>query len=274
MKTARNIIVAILLSVVCITSAKAQEAYGEIRGIIKNDMGEFVPFATIKVTQDKVLVGGTESNSEGNYKIKPLLPGSYEVIVLEDGHQTKKINGVKVIPSEATYFNIKLAVNTVGTVEVTAEAIVEDYSQAGCNTTMYSMTSINSAELLKNSGFEAGNLMTVIPTMVSDVVVGNNGELHFRGSRGNVNGYYVDGVRVSDISGIPGLMVENLTVFSGGVPANYGDVTAGVVLVTTKSYFSGLREKNILRNQLKEKREAKEAARKEEMAKKAGIIFY
>ena len=56
--------------------------------------------------------------------------------------------------------------------------------------------------------------------------------------------------------------IENLTFFSGGVPAMYGDLTSGAVIVTTKSYFSGIRDKNIRVAQVREKIQEEKAQKK------------
>lgn len=37
--------------------------------------------------------------------------------------------------------------------------------------------------------------------------------------------------------GIPGLAIGAMKVYTGGVPAKYGDVNGGVIVVETKSYF-------------------------------------
>ena len=37
--------------------------------------------------------------------------------------------------------------------------------------------------------------------------------------------------------GIPGIAVGSVKVYTGGIPAAYGDVTGGVIVVETKSYF-------------------------------------
>ena len=37
--------------------------------------------------------------------------------------------------------------------------------------------------------------------------------------------------------GIPGLAVGSIKVYTGGIPSNYGDVTGGVIVVETTSYF-------------------------------------
>ena len=269
MKTIKLQLMTWLISI----SALAMAQSGEIRGVLKNDLKETVPFATVKIMQGSQLIGGTQSDVEGNYVYKPLNPGSYDVIVYEAGHQTKQISGVKVTPSEATYLNMKLTSNTFSTVVVTGKIEKEDYTKSGCNTTMYSMASIDATELLQNSSFDHVSIISAVTSLASDLVVDASGGLHFRGGRSDANGFYMDGVKVLSMDSAPGLGIENITVFSGGVPAMYGDVTGGVVIVTTKSYFSGIREKNMRNRRANEKRAEKKEREKEEMEKAAGIFF-
>jgi hypothetical protein len=268
-KTIKMMATLMLMSI----GAQAQQAFGEIRGILKDELNAIVPFATVKLMQDNRLLGGTESDMEGNYKYKPLEPGTYDVLVMESGHETKKIKGVKVIPGDATYLNIKLKSNTLGTVVVTA-IIEEDYTETGVETTMYSMESLSSEEILHSSGFESGgSLLNVIGYMTSEALQDANGEYHFRGGRGDANGFYFDGVKVLDMNMVPTLAIENVTMFTGGVPAMYGDVLGGVVIVTSKSYFSGIREKNMRNQRIREQMAEKKARRAAEKEAASGIIY-
>lgn len=59
--------------------------------------------------------------------------------------------------------------------------------------------------------------------------------LHIRGSRSNQTAYYVDGMRVNSLDGIPKAFIQNVQVITGGMPACYGDATGGVILVEGKS---------------------------------------
>lgn len=241
------------------------QGYGEIRGIIKNTELEPVPFATIKILQGNILIGGTQTNEVGKYSYKPLNPGSYDIVVIESGHQTQPVNKIKIIPNEATYVDVKMIPNTLGTVTVVAKAY--DYTKAGVDKNMYTMKSLDATELLQLAGSSRGDIKGVLTSISSDVIE-TNGEVHFRGTRGEATGYFVDGVRTLGASTIPGLGVENLTVFSGGVPAMYGDVMGGVVIITTKSYFSGIREKNMRINayyeKIQEKKRVEKALKDEE----------
>ena len=63
----------------------------------------------------------------GKYSYKPLNPGSYDIVVIESGHQTQPVNKIKIIPNEATYVDVKMTPNTLGTVTVVAKAY--DYTK-------------------------------------------------------------------------------------------------------------------------------------------------
>lgn len=271
MKTIRFIWV--LLLITATTQLHAQQSYGEIRGTLKNELKEIVPFATIKVLQGGNLVGGTQSDAEGNYHYKPLIPGLYDVLAMEAGHKSKQINGVKVIPNEATYLNIRMMSNTFATVEVIASIEKEDYTQSGCNTSMYSMVSIDATDLLNNSAYDRQNIMSAVTSAMSDVIESPDGGYHFRGGRSDANAVFVDGVKTLDMGSMPSLSIENITVFSGGVPAMYGDVTSGVVIVTSKSYFSGIREKNLRNRRAYERRLEKQEREKAELEEKDGVNY-
>lgn len=264
MKTLKLKTVALSMFLAVLGFNMTAQGFGEIRGIIKNTELEAVPFATVKILQGNVLIGGTQTDVEGKYKYKPLNPGTYDMIVIESGHQTQPINKIKVIPNEATYVDVKMTPNTLGTVTVVAKAY--DYTKAGVDKNMYTMKSLDATELLQLAGSSRGDIKGVLSSISSDVIE-TNGEVHFRGTRGEATGYFVDGVRTLGASTVPGLGIENLTVFSGGVPAMYGDVMGGVVIITTKSYFSGIREKNMRVNAYREKMEEKkriEKAQKDE----------
>lgn len=239
----------------------AQISYGEIRGLIKNTDREAVPFATVKILQGTQLVGGTQTDENGNYKYKPLIPGVYDMVVMEPGHMTQKVNNILVTAGEATYFDLKLMANTLGTVEIVAKPI--DYTKSGVDPSMFTFESISGADLRQNAGVVSGDLNSGVTAITSDVVE-TNGELHFRGGRSDASSSYVDGVRTLGETIIPGIAIENLTVFSGGVPACYGDMTSGMVMITTKSYFSGIREKNMRNAAYREEREKE---RREKMEK-------
>ncbi len=71
--------------------------------------------------------------------------------------------------------------------------------------------------------------ISMTQTLLSTPGINN---VSIRGSRMDASSYYVDGVRVRGID-VPNSMIGTVQVITGGIPANYGDVTGGVILVTT-----------------------------------------
>jgi hypothetical protein len=61
-------------------------------------------------------------------------------------------------------------------------------------------------------------------------------DLNFSGSRSGSTLYMIDGVKVIGEPQLPNQGIAEMVVITGGLPAQFGDTTSGVVLITTKSY--------------------------------------
>lgn len=77
----------------------------------------------------------------------------------------------------------------------------------------------------------------LILSMTSEVRMTDDGELVFRGARKGDMLYMVDGVKANDVVKVPSAAIGNMMVYTGALPAKYGDTLGGVVVVETKSYF-------------------------------------
>lgn len=83
---------------------------------------------------------------------------------------------------------------------------------------------------------------SMIAAMTSDVRVADDGQLMFRGARKGDMIYMMDGVKMTDVSNVPSASIGGMMVYTGGIPAKYGDTTGGVVVMETKSYFDLYRQ--------------------------------
>jgi Ca-activated chloride channel family protein len=90
---------------------------------------------------------------------------------------------------------------------------------------------INRNDIMKLPVRSAKGLATTVAGVNQDEL----GRMSFRGARSNANAYFVDGVKVRGAENLPKAFVDNVTVYSNGIPANYGDVTGGVISVKSKS---------------------------------------
>ena len=62
--------------------------------------------------------------------------------------------------------------------------------------------------------------------------------LYFRGPRAGSVRYVIDGINSTTGSlNVPSRAIGSLSVYTGGIPAKYGDTLGGVIVVETQSYF-------------------------------------
>lgn len=250
MRTLKAVLLAFLMMATQFT--KSQASYGEIRGLITDDEFNPIVAAVVKVTQGGILIGGTTTDLNGKYVYKPLNTGQYEITVMDMEHTTTRLSKINVDPNEATYVDVKLSSNTLATVIIETE-----YVKPIVDKTMSTMKSIGHDDLLHMASGDRGDIKAAIISMAADVVDDSKGGLHFRGGRAGAESYFVDGIKSMNPIGIPGLAIENLTFITGGVPAMYGDLTSGTVIITTRDYFSGIRAKNARLKDFDERQELK-----------------
>jgi hypothetical protein len=227
----KKLLILISLTFFIITNSFAQ--LGEIKGIIKDDMGP-LPGVTvyIEVGGEK---HGTSTDANGKYTIKPVKSGTHAVFATYVGYKPMKIYDVLVTSGDIAYVNVDMeaAATTIGEF-----VLVEK---------MHEIPLINKGEpgvqhVLPKS-FQRdpnrNNPIVAIAGLTAGVQLAPNGkDVMIRGARPTSTQFITDGVksRTGDI-GIPGLAVGSVKVYTSGIPSAYGDVTGGVIVVETKSYF-------------------------------------
>lgn len=217
--------------VICI---KAQ-SFGEIHGRIVDNGGKPIPGVIVTAGNGTDLIG-TAADSAGRFKLKPLRPGSYDVLSFMNGLDSVKVAGVVVEPEKIVRIKdvvMKESVTMLGDVTI-VEYIVPLIRFDGDN-----LQTITAEEIKNMPTANGGKISQMVASMSSDIKPAQNGEdLYFRGSRAGSILYFIDGVksRESNIT-IPSSGISSLSVYTGGVPAKYGDTTGGVIVVETKSYL-------------------------------------
>lgn len=230
---------------------------GVIKGQVLNNNREPVIGATIKITAGGVLIGGASTDIEGEYTYKPINAGIYELIVLSSETQTKRVSNISVKPEKTTYVDVLVDVNSYG-----GEIIIEEiYEEPIVDKNFVNIESMDATTFLHSSN-DRSDIKAMIAGMSSAVVIDAAGELHLHGGRGEATMYYIDGVRTENPGNFPMLSVDNLSVITGGIPAQYGDLTSGVIVVNTKDYFSGIRHKRIQHKAISDNYELKQREKK------------
>jgi len=217
-----------LLVLLLVANAAVLAQSGALQGkVIDVTTKEPIPFANIIVESKGTQAGGTASDFDGKYTIKPITPGTYDVKASFLGYKPVQITGIPIRSGTIEYLNIELESTAVQVEGVTITKykiplIDKDKTQSGATVTK--------EEISKMPNRNAASVATTVGGVFSrDGEVGN-----VRGQRTDGNVTYIDGMRVRGSGGLPESAIEQVSVILGGLPAQYGDATGSIINITTK----------------------------------------
>ena len=205
--------------------ASAQTGGTIIGKVYNEDSTEVQPFSIIRMEVAGETLS-TKADLNGKYTFFAVNPGKYNLTV-ETAYGKTVINGVHVQSDYITQANIYLNGG------ITGDLVIVEWTppKIDINTRM----TMSLEELEHNPNIQSP--IDMITNKSSEITKTADNELIIRGSRPGDVIYYVDGVKQTSMQSIPGVAIGGMTVYTGGVPAQYGDTTGGVVILETKSYF-------------------------------------
>ena len=203
------------------------------------------------ISVNVIVVGtanGAATDFDGNYVISNLRAGEYSLKVSYIGYETKLFTGIQVVDGQTTTLNIELETAILSTDEeivIVGEKPLLDVEGAASTVTI-------SSEQIEAAPVR--DIQSVISNQVG--VISDPTGLYIRGGRANETSFIVDGVSAKDPLAGTGFGLDigsnsfsEVEVTTGGVGAEYGDVTSGVVSVRTQDggdelagYFSHKRD--------------------------------
>jgi hypothetical protein len=203
----------------------SQTQFGTLSGrITDNESGEPLPFANVVIILNGVQKGGAATDMDGSYTIKPVVPGTYDIHVTYIGYAKRIIQNVEIASNRITYQNFKLSQGEGGV--TTKTVIITDYVKPLIEQDNTSTGGrLSSEEIKKAPTRSVGDLVGLTAG-----VLGSS----FKGQRSSGTAYYVDGVKMIGYLGIPNSSMQEVNTMTGGIPAEYGDITGGVVSITTR----------------------------------------
>ena len=258
-RTMKKIFSFLLLTLVFAFSASAQNV--EIKGNVVDETGAGAIASTVTLYSADKAIATQSPDEQGDYFFKELTPGTYDVQITLMNYKSKKITKVTVIANKIFYVqNIKLVEdpNLLGQIDV------EPAKQSMAQQTTSTGKSIDEMEFKEFAG-EKGDLVGLVSIMTPSITPTNDGkDMYIRGARRGTTQYIIDGEKVIGSFDIPSQSVQNVTVYTGGIPAQYGDLTGGLVNVSTKSYFSGVAQKRNWYKEYYEQQEKEQAEQEKE----------
>jgi len=220
-------------------SAHSQVSGGSIKGKVLDELSEGMPFVNVAIYQFGNLKGGATTDMDGRFKISNLDAGSYDLEIKFVGYQSYRVEGLvvkggKLLPLDP--IKLKEATELLTEYEVVTYKVPLIDKDGGA-----SGGTVTREDLAKMPGRSATSIATTVGGVQSDA---NGNITSVRGSRGDATYYYIDGIKVRGSTSLPKSAIEEVNVMTGGVPANYGDATGGIISITTRGasrfYFGGI----------------------------------
>lgn len=202
--------------------------------VTDEETNEPLVYATIGLFKNDVAVANTETDLDGNFILSNIDPGTYDLFVSYTGYQEQRITGVLVLAGKTNRADVKMlsgiTVETVVVTEYRNPLIEQDNTTSG---------QVVTSEEIKN--LPTRNINALAATTAGLASADEGGAINVRGSRTDATNYIIDGIRVQG-NFIPETEIDQLQVITGGIEAKYGDVTGGIISITTKgpsNKFSG-----------------------------------
>ena len=222
----------LILTVILLSTgfALAQTGAGSIKGqILDKESGDPIPFAKIAVFQNGQQKAVSKTDFDGKFLITQLAPGEYDLEVRFVGYQPIRQEGIIVNSDKYTVLpDIEMGssaemLDVVEVIHYEVPLIDKDGGASGATVTR--------DDIAKMPTRSAQGIATTVGGVYSSE---GSGALSIRGTRSDATYYFIDGIKVRGSSALPKSAIQEVSVITGGVPANYGDVTGGIVSITTR----------------------------------------
>lgn len=246
-------------------SAAAQGTQGEIKVTVKNELKEEIPGAAVSILVSEKQTQGAATDMNGVKFFRAMDPGKYDIKVVMTGYKAYVKKNVEVTAGKTSY--VEFDMQPVVLLGDTGVVIYANYYKDLIDKDFTTASGMNYLQI-KNSVAPPGDIQAMALSVCSSCSETKDRQLVMRGSRPGASQMFVDGEKLYGSTAVPGLSIEQFSAISGGIPAEFGDVTGGVIIVTTRSYFSGIKDKQT-RMEILAEEAAKAKAEKDKKA--AGV---
>ena len=186
--------------------------------------GDPLIFANIELKKNNVFIEGTSTDENGNYSFSNLRPGAYQIVFSYLTHGDKIISEYNIEDGTAHILNV----NLIEGLDLDV-VIVEDFGLMRQDITGEGRT-FDAKDIERAASLSIPDIVKNTPGVSSS----DDGEpVSIKNALPEGTAYILDGIRVSSAE-IPIQDLEQVKVLTGGISAAYGDLTGGVVSMTSK----------------------------------------
>ena len=213
-------------------STYAQNAMGEVIGEVQDTKGESLVDAHVYIDDVFGQRYQARTDFDGRFRISAIPVGEYALNIQKYGDTIKGI--VVDVPRDG-FHNCGIIVFDGEIVKQLGDVIVSVDQGLKLVDGNIPVTTMKAAEIQESAlKFDVAGL---VESMSSEIQKTEGGELIIRGSRPGDMLYLIDGIKTAQIGAMPSAAIGSLTVYTGGIPAKYGDTLGGVIAMETQSYF-------------------------------------
>ena len=221
-----------------IADARAAVAPGVVEGLARDALQR--PLAGVHLrleAPDGRAVGNATSGPDGVYRFTGIAPGVYSVVAEQEGFET----GTAVVSLEAgTGANADLTLASKQALDLSVVAKQLEAARASIQPRIGATTYSLPAQAIENQpGGGENNPLNQVVLQAPGVSQDSFGQVHVRNEHANVQ-YRIDGVILPEGVSVFGQslsprIASSVDLITGGLPAEYGLRTAGIVDIQTKS---------------------------------------
>jgi hypothetical protein len=203
---------------------------GEIYGRVTDDQGKPLDYASVQAFEGGILKGGSKTDENGNYKIKPLQPGRYTVKVTYLGYVSEERQGVLVGADKRVGQDFSLEKKSATTKK---DVVITTFRRKLIDPGNPGGKGMTKQEIKEAATISTGDFAAMQGGMYQRKA-GDAG-VNAGGDRTTGTQYMIDGMMVGtgrNVNFPPGA-IDNLEVISNGMSAKYGNATGAVISITT-----------------------------------------
>lgn len=206
-------------------------ATGEVIGVVDDQTGD--PLFYVHVYIDDTVSDiryQTKSDEDGKFRISGIPIGEYNLVIRQF---TDTLKGISVnIPRDGFH--------DCGTITFIQKWVIceipmpiKHYYWPNFN---FEYVEISEKEIQESAvRLELNKLVQSRSLQIQ--YIEQSGELSIQGSQIGDVLYLIDGVKVRGNVSIPSVSMQEIKMYTGGIPSMFGDTSGGVISIETKSYF-------------------------------------
>jgi len=197
--------------------------------VVDANTGEPLPGANVRIEGTTL---GAATNTDGEYTIFQVSPGTYTVRVTFVGYQSVRRTNVEVVSGVTKRLDFQLQEAEFEGQEVVVRAEEPLVNETATN----AVRRLGREEIASLPTRSAETYYAIQPSVTLQ-----NGEVHIRGARSNETDYLLDGLSSRSLLGTNNVVavipeaLQETQVFAGGYAANKGGANGGIVQQTLRT---------------------------------------